>query len=127
MTTSGDVCSADSEENEEAAAAGSTVADTSVFVNNGDGGGDEQINVVDDLEESKFSESSEEHEHEPIDSLNGSSSPPASKCGLCGRPYENALVSVNCWHVHCKQCWSKSLAGMKSCKINFFSKKIIDR
>ena len=29
--------------------------------------------------------------------------------------YENPLVSVQCWHVFCDQCWLKALATQKLC------------
>ncbi len=92
----------------------------------GVGNSDELINVVDDLDEKESSdelnESKEESEANEFE--NGAAAPPtdhhlassSSKCMLCCAPYKNALVSVNCWHVHCKTCWNKSLSEKKSCK-----------
>merc|ERR1719468_501045 len=38
-----------------------------------------------------------------------------SRCLICMESYSNALISVNCWHVHCKHCWMQSLGAKKLC------------
>lgn len=39
----------------------------------------------------------------------------ASKCHICLDNYKNPLVSVNCWHVSCEECWMKTLGAKKLC------------
>ncbi|XP_076062316.1 E3 ubiquitin-protein ligase Rnf220-like [Oratosquilla oratoria] len=34
-------------------------------------------------------------------------------CLICHGEYENPLVSVSCWHVHCEPCWLQALQGTK--------------
>jgi hypothetical protein len=38
----------------------------------------------------------------------------AKKCSSCSKVYKNAMISVNCWHVNCKKCWTKSLEQSSS-------------
>lgn len=38
-----------------------------------------------------------------------------SKCLICMEPYEMPVVSVVCWHVHCQECWLKTLGAKKLC------------
>lgn len=38
-----------------------------------------------------------------------------SKCLICMDPYENPVVSIVCWHVHCQECWLKTLGAKKLC------------
>mmetsp|Transcript_47079 Transcript_47079/g.118590 ORF Transcript_47079/g.118590 Transcript_47079/m.118590 type:complete len:217 (+) Transcript_47079:205-855(+) len=37
------------------------------------------------------------------------------KCMICLGAYTVPLVSVNCWHVHCEQCWMQALGAKKLC------------
>ncbi|KAL8562284.1 hypothetical protein ACOMHN_037240 [Nucella lapillus] len=37
------------------------------------------------------------------------------KCQICLSQYEEPLVSVQCWHVHCRQCWFQTLGAKKLC------------
>lgn len=39
-----------------------------------------------------------------------------TRCLICMESYSNALISVNCWHVHCKPCWMQSLGAKKLCR-----------
>ncbi|RUS18089.1 hypothetical protein BC937DRAFT_89162 [Endogone sp. FLAS-F59071] len=43
------------------------------------------------------------------------SSRAAPKCLICLEPYTSPLVSVVCWHVHCEQCWLRTLGAKKLC------------
>ncbi|XP_032809550.1 E3 ubiquitin-protein ligase Rnf220-like isoform X1 [Petromyzon marinus] len=36
-------------------------------------------------------------------------------CLICMEPYTQPLVSVQCWHVHCEECWLRSLGAKKLC------------
>lgn len=38
-----------------------------------------------------------------------------SKCLICMEPYTNPLTSIQCWHVHCEDCWLKTLGAKKLC------------
>ncbi|XP_048757551.1 E3 ubiquitin-protein ligase Rnf220-like isoform X1 [Ostrea edulis] len=38
-----------------------------------------------------------------------------SKCLICMEPYANPLTSIQCWHVHCEDCWLKTLGAKKLC------------
>ncbi|XP_075529023.1 E3 ubiquitin-protein ligase Rnf220-like isoform X4 [Dermacentor variabilis] len=38
-----------------------------------------------------------------------------TKCLICMDPYEKPVVSVVCWHVHCQECWLKTLGAKKLC------------
>ncbi|XP_062612962.1 E3 ubiquitin-protein ligase Rnf220-like isoform X2 [Saccostrea cucullata] len=38
-----------------------------------------------------------------------------SKCLICMEPYTNPLASIQCWHVHCENCWLKTLGAKKLC------------
>ncbi|KAI8124681.1 Protein winged eye [Lucilia cuprina] len=35
------------------------------------------------------------------------------KCLICLDDYRNPAISVACWHVHCEQCWLRSLGARK--------------
>lgn len=37
------------------------------------------------------------------------------KCLICMEPYTNALASISCWHVHCEECWLRTLGAKKLC------------
>ncbi|KAH8292314.1 hypothetical protein KR054_008441 [Drosophila jambulina] len=37
------------------------------------------------------------------------------KCLICLEDYKNPAISVSCWHVHCEQCWLKTLGARKLC------------
>ena len=37
------------------------------------------------------------------------------RCLICLGPYEQPLVSIQCWHVHCRACWLQSLGAKKLC------------
>lgn len=37
------------------------------------------------------------------------------KCQICMGAYSSPLVSIQCWHVHCEDCWMKTLASKKLC------------
>lgn len=37
------------------------------------------------------------------------------KCLICLDDYRNPAISVACWHVHCEQCWLRSLGARKLC------------
>uniref|UniRef100_A0A1B0G7Y4 RING-type domain-containing protein n=1 Tax=Glossina morsitans morsitans TaxID=37546 RepID=A0A1B0G7Y4_GLOMM len=37
------------------------------------------------------------------------------KCLICLDDYRNPAISVSCWHVHCEQCWLRSLGARKLC------------
>ncbi|CAH1772907.1 unnamed protein product [Owenia fusiformis] len=37
-------------------------------------------------------------------------SPPRNKCLICMEQYTNPLTSIQCWHVHCEECWLRTLA-----------------
>lgn len=37
------------------------------------------------------------------------------KCLICMESYKVPLTSVQCWHVHCEQCWLKTLGAKKLC------------
>ena len=39
-----------------------------------------------------------------------------STCQICSESYKQAMISVNCWHVHCRNCWLRSLSNEKFCK-----------
>ncbi|KAK8385227.1 hypothetical protein O3P69_012201, partial [Scylla paramamosain] len=36
-------------------------------------------------------------------------------CRVCHEDYEAPLVSVSCWHVHCRACWFGALASRRLC------------
>ncbi|CAN8003819.1 unnamed protein product [Ixodes hexagonus] len=38
-----------------------------------------------------------------------------TKCLICMEPYTVPVVSVCCWHVHCQDCWLKTLGAKKLC------------
>lgn len=37
------------------------------------------------------------------------------KCLICLDEYRNPAISVSCWHVHCEECWLRSLGARKLC------------
>ncbi|XP_022254524.1 E3 ubiquitin-protein ligase RNF220-like isoform X2 [Limulus polyphemus] len=37
------------------------------------------------------------------------------KCLICMEPYTQPVVSVCCWHVHCEECWLRTLGAKKLC------------
>ncbi|XP_071953462.1 E3 ubiquitin-protein ligase RNF220-like isoform X2 [Antedon mediterranea] len=37
------------------------------------------------------------------------------KCLICMEGYTTPLVSVQCWHVHCQECWLRTLGAKKLC------------
>lgn len=37
------------------------------------------------------------------------------KCLICMDRYRTPVISVCCWHVHCEQCWLKTLGAKKLC------------
>ncbi|KAK3731061.1 hypothetical protein QZH41_019220 [Actinostola sp. cb2023] len=37
------------------------------------------------------------------------------KCLICMEPYSVPLVSISCWHVHCEECWLRTLGAKKLC------------
>ncbi|XP_048587892.1 E3 ubiquitin-protein ligase RNF220 isoform X2 [Nematostella vectensis] len=37
------------------------------------------------------------------------------KCLICMEPYTVPLVSISCWHVHCEECWLRTLGAKKLC------------
>ncbi|XP_036342004.1 E3 ubiquitin-protein ligase RNF220-like [Rhagoletis pomonella] len=37
------------------------------------------------------------------------------KCLICLDDYRNPAISVACWHVHCEECWLRSLGARKLC------------
>ncbi|XP_022087777.1 E3 ubiquitin-protein ligase RNF220-like isoform X2 [Acanthaster planci] len=37
------------------------------------------------------------------------------KCLICMEPFSVPLVSIQCWHVHCQQCWLRTLGAKKLC------------
>lgn len=41
--------------------------------------------------------------------------PHHSTCRVCHDEYEAPLVSVSCWHVHCRSCWLSALASRRLC------------
>lgn len=36
-------------------------------------------------------------------------------CSACKKPRQEPLVSINCWHVHCKNCWLQSIETNNNC------------
>lgn len=37
------------------------------------------------------------------------------KCQICMDEYKSPAVSISCWHVHCEECWLKTLGVRKLC------------
>ncbi|GFT13425.1 e3 ubiquitin-protein ligase Rnf220 [Nephila pilipes] len=37
------------------------------------------------------------------------------KCLICMEPFIKPVVSICCWHVHCEECWLKTLGTKKLC------------
>ena len=40
---------------------------------------------------------------------------PSYRCLICMEPYCVPLTSINCWHVHCEECWMRTLGAKKLC------------
>lgn len=38
-----------------------------------------------------------------------------TKCQICMDEYKSPCVSICCWHVHCEECWLRSLGSRKLC------------
>lgn len=38
-----------------------------------------------------------------------------TKCLICMEPYSKPVTSIQCWHVHCEDCWLKTLGAKKLC------------
>lgn len=38
-----------------------------------------------------------------------------TKCQICMDDYKSPCVSICCWHVHCEECWLRSLGSRKLC------------
>lgn len=38
-----------------------------------------------------------------------------TKCQICMDDYKSPCVSICCWHVHCEECWMRSLGAKKLC------------
>uniref|UniRef100_A0AAY5KHA0 E3 ubiquitin-protein ligase RNF220 n=1 Tax=Esox lucius TaxID=8010 RepID=A0AAY5KHA0_ESOLU len=38
-----------------------------------------------------------------------------NKCLICMDTYSTPLTSIQCWHVHCEECWLRSLGAKKLC------------
>lgn len=50
-----------------------------------------------------------------LESRNTSKGSNSGQCLICLSNYTEPLVSVVCWHVHCKECWMQSLATKRVC------------
>lgn len=37
------------------------------------------------------------------------------KCLICMDSYVDPVVSICCWHVHCEECWLRTLGARKLC------------
>ncbi|MEQ2272617.1 hypothetical protein XENORESO_003438, partial [Xenotaenia resolanae] len=37
------------------------------------------------------------------------------KCLICMDSYTMPLTSIQCWHVHCEECWLRTLGNKKLC------------
>ncbi|KAM7409843.1 hypothetical protein PAMA_001374 [Pampus argenteus] len=37
------------------------------------------------------------------------------KCLICMDTYTTPLTSIQCWHVHCEECWLRTLGAKKLC------------
>ncbi|GAB6022418.1 hypothetical protein CHUAL_006535 [Chamberlinius hualienensis] len=38
-----------------------------------------------------------------------------NKCRICMESFDGPVVSVSCWHVHCEECWLRTLGAKKLC------------
>lgn len=85
---------------------------------------DEETNeneLENDVENKKMDKKSAEKKEEDKESfsikrkLSEDENEETSRCLICMEGYTNALISVNCWHVHCKTCWFQSLGAKKLC------------
>ncbi|XP_071148689.1 E3 ubiquitin-protein ligase Rnf220-like isoform X4 [Mytilus edulis] len=38
-----------------------------------------------------------------------------TKCLICMEAYNKPVTSIQCWHVHCEDCWLKTLGAKKLC------------
>merc|ERR1712135_259322 len=61
----------------------------------------------------KETEDVQEHFDLCTSSLSSSPTPSSARCLICFEGYRTPLVSVACWHVHCKDCWLRVL-GVKN-------------
>ncbi|KAI8968385.1 hypothetical protein BDF20DRAFT_896061 [Mycotypha africana] len=39
----------------------------------------------------------------------------SNNCLICLEPYKTPLTSIVCWHVHCEECWLRTLGSKKLC------------
>ncbi|XP_052257325.1 E3 ubiquitin-protein ligase Rnf220-like isoform X2 [Dreissena polymorpha] len=39
----------------------------------------------------------------------------ATKCLICMEPYSKPVTSTQCWHVHCEECWLRTMGAKKLC------------
>ncbi|XP_045158523.2 E3 ubiquitin-protein ligase Rnf220-like isoform X1 [Mercenaria mercenaria] len=37
------------------------------------------------------------------------------KCLICMEPYNKPVASTQCWHVHCEECWLRTMGAKKLC------------
>jgi len=37
------------------------------------------------------------------------------RCLICMDKYCKPVISVKCWHVHCEECWLRTLGAKKLC------------
>lgn len=37
------------------------------------------------------------------------------KCLICMEPYSKPVTSTQCWHVHCEECWLRTMGAKKLC------------
>lgn len=37
------------------------------------------------------------------------------KCPICMGPYTEPVISINCWHACCSECWLRVLGAKKMC------------
>lgn len=63
----------------------------------------------------KETEDVQEHFDLCTSSLSSSPTPSSARCLICFEGYRTPLVSVACWHVHCKDCWLRVLGVKKLC------------
>ncbi|XP_054644779.1 E3 ubiquitin-protein ligase RNF220 isoform X2 [Dunckerocampus dactyliophorus] len=48
------------------------------------------------------------------------------KCLICMDTYTTPLTSIQCWHVHCEECWLRTLVGFVFCKCVLNKTKMTD-
>ncbi|XP_052774044.1 E3 ubiquitin-protein ligase RNF220-like isoform X2 [Mya arenaria] len=39
----------------------------------------------------------------------------SQKCLICMEPYIKPVTSTQCWHVHCEECWMRTMGAKKLC------------